>query len=402
MKPIEYPADFDAAVAAALAYPCFIDSSGNLYVLRTDGATVLVAGPSTGTNVRFQGAGSGQQIAWAAAQERLFVRFNESAQCIQAGLPRVRDAQGVPEYRRSALAVASPSSAYLVHNTEDALYCFAVAPDGICLCAKVEGHKGFGAWVEGGKLYIFGMRTRIHHETKATINTTLLGFWFKHGIGTLLQIDLSSGHVHIESATDTKKMLVATWGADAGESDDRYVKPLLEAWLDSVETTGGRVLIGGIADYRPPGGPGGLDVIIEEPNPLDFDGIALYRWREGEKVELLRLLRGVHYIGRIAGPEVELLYFVKPEDPRDEFKDRYFAMRVSPDMQSPLLPLAFDWAEGSLWTVQFDPSHVLRVGAIASVTTKKRDSPLSYRRHLAMSENGFDWRFVHQLPDSRV
>lgn len=402
MKPIKYPTDFDAAVAAALAHPCFIDSSGNLYVLRDDGATVLVAGPSTGTDVRFQGAGSGRQIAWVAAQERLFVRFNESAQCTQAALPRVRDAQGVPEYRRSALAVASPSNAYLVHNTEDALYCFAVAPDGIRLCAKVMGHKGFGAWMEGGNLYIFGMRTRIHHETKSTISTTLLGFWFKHGIGTLLQIDLSSGRVRIDSATDTKKALIAAWVADAGESDDRYVKPLLEAWLDSVKTNGGRVLIGAIADYRPPGGPDGLDVIIEEPSPLDFVGIALYRWREGKKVELLRLLHGFHYIGRIAGPEVELLYFVKPDDPCDEFKDCYFAMRVSPDMQSPLLPLAFDWAKGSLWTVQFDPSHVLRVGAIASVTTKLRDTALPYRRHLAMSENGFDWRFVHPLPDSRV
>lgn len=398
MTLIDYPADFDAAVTAALAHPCFIDSRGNLYALRDDGATVLVAGPETGTNVQFQGAGSSQWIAWAAAQERLFVRFNEGAQCIRATLPRTRDSIGLPAYRRSALAVASPSSAYLVHNTEDSLYCFAVAPDGIRLCAKVEGHKGFGAWAEGGNLYVFGMRTRIHHETKATIDTALLGFWFKHGIGTLLRIDLSSERVHIDSATDTKKALVAAWMAEAGESDDRYVKPLLEAWLDSVETAQGRVLIGAIADYR----PSEWDLVGEEPRPFDFDGIALYRWHEGQKVELLRLLRGVRYIGRMAGPEGELLYFVKRDDPRDDFTDRHFAVRVSPDMQSPLLPLAFDWAEENLWTVQFDPSHDERIGAIAAVTTKIRDTPLPYRRHLAMSDDGLAWRFVHELPDQRA
>jgi hypothetical protein len=397
MNPIDYPADFETTVGAALAHPCCVDSRGNLYALRDDGATVLVAGPETGTNVQFQDAGSGQQVAWAVAQERLFVRFNEGEQTIQAALPRTCDSIGLPAYRRSALTVASSSSAYLVHNTEEALYCFTITSDGIRMCAKVEGHKGFGAWVEGGDLYVFGMRTRIHKIVKPWFSKAQ-GFSLKYGIGTLVRIDLSSGDVHIDAAADTKKALVAAWKVVAGESEDRYVKPLLEVWLDSVETEQGRVLIGGVMDARLPE----FDDTSEEPHPADFVGIALYRWREGKEVELLRLLRDVRYIGRMARPDGEMLYFVKQEDPRDVFADRPFALRVTSDMQSPLLPLAFDWAQENLWTVQFEPCHDARVGAAAAVTTKIRNTPLPYRRHLAMSDDGLAWRFVHALPEQRV
>ena len=69
MKPIDYPADFEGTVTAALSYPCFIDSRGNLYSLRDDGATVLVSGPDVGTNVRFQSVGSSRQLAWADEDE---------------------------------------------------------------------------------------------------------------------------------------------------------------------------------------------------------------------------------------------------------------------------------------------------------------------------------------------
>lgn len=394
MKAINYPADFDSTVIAALAHPCFSDSRGNLYALREDGATVLVAGPESESNVQFQCAGSSQKLAWAATQERLFVSFNEGTQHAHATLPRSRDSIGLPEYRRSVLAMASPSSAYLVHNTPDALYCFAVSPGGANLLAKVERHNGRGAWMEGGTLYVFGMRTRIHKVGK---NWLSKGEWFslKYGIGTLLRIDLSNGRVHIHPAADTKKALVLAWIADAGKSEDRYVKPVLEAWLDSFETEGGRVLIGAVADQRQPES----DYIFEEPDPFDFDGIAMYRWREG-KVELLRLLRGLCYIGQMPIPEGTLLYFIKQADNKsDSFNNPRFAMRVTSDMHSPLLPVVFDWAEENLRTVQFEPSHDDRVGAIAAVTTQVRGTPLPYRRHLAMSDDGIAWRFVHQLPD---
>lgn len=393
MNPIDYPRDFDAAVVAALANPCFIDSSGNLYILRDDGATVLVAGPDTGTNVRFQGAGSSRNFAWAVAQERLFVRFNEGTQFLYAALPHVRDVKGVPQYRRSTLSVVSPSCAYLVHNTADAFFCFAVAPDGLRLCAKVEGHKGFGAWVAGGNLYAFGMRTRIRKTGKYRFWE---GEWFslKYGIGALLRINLSSGRVHIESATNIKTALVTAWRTDADESEDRYVKPLPEVWLDSIETEQGRVLVCGVMDGRMPE----FDDTFEEPDPNDFVGIALYRWSEGGKPALLRLLRGVRYIGKMAG---ELLYFVKRENPRDVYRDRHFAMRVSPDMRSPLLPVTFDWAVENLWTAQFDPCYDERVGAIAAVSIKMRDRH-SYQYHLAMSADGLVWRFVHALPTQHL
>lgn len=409
MKAIDYPADFDNVVTAALARPCFIDSRGNLYVLRDDGATELVAGPETGSNVQFQGAGSNRQLAWTATQERLFVSFNEGAKHVHATLPHVRDSIKLPSYRRSVLVAVSSSSAYLVHNTPDALYCFAVAPESVSLLAKVERHNGRGAWVEGGNLYVFGMRTRIHKTGKHWLGK---GEWFslKYGIGTLLRIDLSSRRVHIDSAADTTKALVAEWMAQVENCqsghvwpdryirtpmlEDQHVKPLLEAWLDSIETEHGRVLIGAVADKRQPES----DLTFEEPHPLDFEGIAFYRWRDG-KVELLHLMRGVRYVGQMAVPDGVLLYFVKPEDQRDEFKDRHFAMRVSADMQSPLILLAFDWAEENLRTVQFEPSYDERVGSIASVTTQIRDTPLPYRRHLAMSDDGIAWRFVHQLLD---
>jgi hypothetical protein len=203
--------------------------------------------------------------------------------------------------------------------------------------------------------------------------------------------------VHIDYATDTKKALIAAWMAEVDESDDRYVKPLLEAWLDSVETAQGRVLIGGVMDGRLPE----FDDTFEEPDPLDFDGIALYRLHEGKKVELLRLLRGVRYIGRMAGPEGELLYFVKRDDPHDVFTERHLAMRVSPDMQSPLLPLVFDWAEENRRTVRFDPIYGERVGAIAAVTTQIGDT-YPHRQHFAMSDDGLSWRFVHPLSGQRT
>ena len=396
MKAINYPADFDSVVTAALAHSCFIDSGGNLYGLRDDGATVLVAGPQTGSNVQFQAAGSGQQLAWAVTQERFFISFNEGAQSVHATLPRAGDSGNLSEYHRSVVAAASPSSAYLVHNTPDALYCFAVSPEGASLLAKVERHNGRGAWAEGGNLYVFGMRTRIHKTGKYLFSK---GEWFslKYGIGTLLRIDLSSKRVHIDLAADTKKALVAAWVADAGESEDSYVKPLLEVWLDSFDTGGGRVLIGAVADQR----QSESDYTFEEPHPLDFDGTTFYRWRDG-KIELLRLLRGLCYVGQMAGPEGVLLYFIKRADNKsDSFNDLRFAMRVSADMQSPLLPVVFDWVEENLRTVQFEPSHVDRIGAIAAVTTQVRNTPIPYRRHLATSDDGIVWRFAHQLPDQR-
>lgn len=397
MKPIDYPADFEGAVGAALAHPCFIDSRGNLYTLRQDGATVLVAGPETGTNVQFQNAGSGQHIAWAVTQERLFVRFNEGAQANQAALPRTGSSGYLPEYHRSIMTAMSTSNAYLVHNTPDELYCFAVSPEGVRQLAKVDRHNGRGAFVEGRNLYVFGMRTRIHKIVKPWFSKAE-GFSLKYGIGTLVRIDLSSGGVHIDAATDAKKALVAAWKADAGASEDRYVKPLLEVWLDSVETAHGRVLIGGVMDERLPE----FDDTSEEPHPADFVGIALYRWREGKEVELLRLLRGIRYVGRMARSGGELLYFVKQDDSRDVFAEIPLALRVTSDMQSPLLPLAFDWAQENLWTVDFDPCHDARVGAVAAVTTKMRNTPLPYRRHLAMSDDGLAWRFVHALPEQRA
>lgn len=394
---IDYLTDFDAYVIAALAHPCFIDSRGNLYVLRDDGATVIVAGPDTEIAVQFQGVGSSQQIAWAATQERLLVCFNEGAQHVQALLPRSRSSGYLPEYRRSFFTAVSPSTAYFVHNTPEALYCFAVSTAGASLIAKVDGHNGRGIYLEGENLYVFGMRSRIHKTGRYRFSK---GEWFSltYGIGTILRIDLSSGRVHIDSATDTKKELVAAWKADAGQSDNRYVKPLLEAWLDCVETAQGLVLIGGIMDER----PSEFDDAFEEPQPSDFCGVALYRWHIGQEAKLLRLLPDVRYIGRMAEPDGDLFYFVKQEDPHDVFKDRHFAMRVSRDMQSPLIELTFDWAKENLWTVKFEPCYAVRLGAIAAVTTKLRDTPLPYRRHLAMSENGFNWRFIHPLPDSRV
>lgn len=396
MNPIDYPVNFDSVVMATLAHPCFIDSRGNLYALRDDGAIMLVAGPECGTQVQFQGAGSDRHLAWAVTQEILFVHFHKNGQSIRAALPRTRDSIGIPTYRRSMLAVTLSSSAYLVHNTEDALYCFAVSPEGIRLCAKFEGHKGFGAWVEGGNLFVIGMRTRIHKTGKYWFSQ---GEWFslKYGVGTVLRIELSNGRTHIDSAAGTKKALVAAWTADAGDSDDRYVKPLLEVWLDGIETARGRVLIGGIMDGR----LSEFDDTFDEPHPSDFVGIALYRWREGEAPELLRLLRGVNYIGKMVDSTGEMLYFVKRENPRDVFTDRHYAMRVSPDMQSPLLPVTFDWANENLWTAQFNPGYDERVGAIAAVSTKIRDTPLPYQRHLAMSDNGLIWRFVHELPSQR-
>lgn len=394
MMPIDYPADFEAIVGAALAHPCIIDSRGNLYELRDDASTVLVAGPETGGNVRFQGAGSGGELAWAAAQERLFVRFGESAQTIQAALPRAGSGGNLPEYRRSALTVVSPSSAYLVHNTEEALYCFSVTRDGIRLCAKIEGYKGYGVMKEGGDLYVFGMHTRVHKIVKPWFSKTE-GFSLKYGIGALLRIDLPNGCVETSAATKTKKALVAAWKADAHETEDRYVRPLLEVWLDSFETAKGRVLIGGVMDERLPE----FDDTFEEPHPADFAGIALYRWKEGASAELLRLLRGVRYTGRMKGPKGELLYFSKQKDPRNAFTEHVLALQVSADMQSPLLPVAFDWAEENLLTVQFDPIHDARVGVVAAVTTKIRNVPLPYRRHIATSDDGFTWRFVHALPE---
>jgi hypothetical protein len=397
MKQIDYPIDFDGTVAAALAHPCCIDSRGNLYALRDDGATVLVMGPESGVNVQFQDAGSSQGVAWAITQERVFIRFNEGAQIIQAALPRTRDSIGLPTYRRSALAVTSASRAYLVHNTEEALYCFDIAPDGIRLCAKVEGYKAFGAWKDGDDLHVFGMRTRIHKIVKPWFSTAE-GFSLKYGIGTLMRIDLSSGRVRVDAASDAKKALVSAWRADAGDGEDRYVRPLLEVWLDSVETAQGRVLIGGIMDERSPE----FDDTSEEPHPADFVGIALYRRQGGRGIEFVRLLRGARYVGRIGRSDGDLLYFVKQDDPRDVFTGRHFSLRVTSDMQLPLMPIAFDWADENLWTVQFDPCHDARVGAVAAATTKVRNAPLPYRRHLAMSDDGVAWRFVHAFPEQRA
>jgi hypothetical protein len=45
VRPIDYPADFEVTVSAALAHPCRVDSRGNLYALRDDGASILIAGP---------------------------------------------------------------------------------------------------------------------------------------------------------------------------------------------------------------------------------------------------------------------------------------------------------------------------------------------------------------------
>lgn len=394
MKSIDYPTDFEGTVGSALAHPYFIDSRGNLYVMYEDGATVLMAGPETGTNIQFQNARSGQQVAWAVTQERLFVRFNDSAQTIQATLPLASSSGYLPEYCRSTMIVTSPSNAYLVHNTLDVLYCFAVSPDGMRQLVKVDRQNGRGAWVEGENLYVFGMRSRIHKIVKQWFSKAE-GFSLKYGIGTLMRIDLSNGEVHTNTAADTMRGLVAAWKEDVGESEDRYVKPLLEVWLDSVETVQGRVLIGGVMDERLPE----FDDTSEEPHPADFVGIALYRWREGKEVELLRLLRGVRYVGRMAMTDGELLYFVKQEDPLDVFTDRFLALRVTSDMQSTLLPLTFDWSEESLWTAQFSSYYDARVGAVAAVTTKIRDMPLPYRRHLAMSDDGLIWRFVHSLPE---
>lgn len=396
MEPITYPADLEDAVITALSHPSFIDSRGNLYSLRDDGATVLVAGPETGSQVQFQGAGSNRQLAWAATQERLFVSFNEGEKHIHATLLRAGSSGNLSEYHRSVLTVTSSSSAYLIHNIPEAVCCYAVSPEGISLLAKVERHNGRGAWLEDGSLYLFGMRTRIHKTGKHWFSK---GEWFslKYGIGTLLRIDLASGRVHIDSAADTKKTLVAAWITDAVKHEDRHVKPLLEAWLDSIETAQGRVLIGAVIDQRQPES----DYTFEEPHPLDFDGTTFYRWHAG-KIELLRLLPGLCYLGQMAGPEGVLLYFVKRADNQnDSFNDPRFVMQVSADMQSPLLPLVFDWTEESLRTVQFEPSYEDRVGFIAAVTTQIRDTPLPYRRHLSMSDDGIAWRFVHQLPDQQ-
>lgn len=394
MMSIDYPSDFNASIAAALAHPCLIDSRGNLYVLREDGATVLVAGPEAYGSVQFQGVGSGPTLSWAATQERLFVCFAEGEHQVQALLPCASTSGQLPEYRRCILNVVSPSIAYFLHNTPDALYCFAVSTSGVSLVTQVDRHNGRGAWLEEGNLYVFGMRSRIRKTGKYVFSK---GEWFslKYGIGMLARIELSSGRVYIDSAEATNKALAAAWKTDTGEGEHTYVKPKLEAWLDSVETTQGRVLIGGIMDER----PSEFDDTFEEPQPSDFSGIALYRWHGQKDMELLRLLRGVRYIGRMTGSAGEVLYFVRGDDPRDVFTDQHYAMRVSPDMQSPLMPLAFDWADRNLWTVQFDPSWDERVGAMAAVTTKIRDTPLPYRRHLALSNDGLAWRLAHPLPE---
>lgn len=395
METIEYPVDMENTLFAALSQPSFIDSRGNLYVLHDGGATVLVSGPETGSNIQFQGAGSSRQFSWAVTQERLFAYFYDGDH-LSAPLPRGGDSIKLPMYRRSVLAVTSSSSGYLLHNTESALYCFAVEPNGISLLAKVDRHNGRGAWVENGNLYIFGMRMRVHRTGKSWFNPKSEWFTLKRGIGALLRIDLKTKRLHIDSAGDTKKALKAAWLADAGDTKARFVQPLLEAWVGSFETEQGRILIGAVADKR----LSEWDDTFEEPNPLDFEGTAFYRWRDG-KVELLRLLRGARYIGQMAGSDGLVLFFSDADnDFRDE--DRYLVMRASPDVQSPLIPVRFDWVTDNLLTAQFEPSYDDRVGAIATATTQGHDIhhiPVIYRRHLAMSDDGITWRFVHQLPD---
>ena len=387
------PTNLCDSIDKVLMQPCFIDSRGNLYILRGDGATIQVIDSETGSCIRLQAVGSNQKIAWAVAQESLFVCFNEAKKYIYASLPKLRDTKGLPEYRRSNLFAMSSTSTYLIHNTEDTLYCFAISPEQVHLCAKIKKYRGFGAWLDGKNLYVYGMRTRIHHENKNTVWSSFLGFWFKPGIGAVIRIGLSDGQVHEIGAGDTKKMLAAAWTTSAGDSDDRHVYPLLEAWLDSVETEKGRILIGAIADQR----PGGMDIIIEEPNPLDFVGIAFYRWNT-ESFELLRVLRGVRYIGKMAGAGEVLLYFISREGQLDGYKDSYYAMRVSADMDVPFIPLTFDWEKNQLRTTRFEPWYDERVVFFATMSTQIRDT-YPCQHYLAMSEDGITWRSVHQLPE---
>jgi hypothetical protein len=356
-----------------------------------------VAGPEAGTgNVQFQSAGSERNVAWAATQERLFIAFDECAQTNCFTLPTTLDSMRLSSYRRSVLVPGSSTRAYLIHNTQDAVYCFAVSPSEANICARVGQHNGRGAWVEGGSLYLFGMRKRKRRDEMSWFNPKRAWVTLNHGIATLMRIDLQNGCVDVDSAADTKKTLRAAWIEGAAEGEDRDVKPLLEAWVGSVETVAGRVLIGAIADER----RSESDDTFEEPTPLDFEGVAFYRRCDG-KVALLRLLRGIRYVSQLRGPSGAMLFFMRRENQHDAFSDRYFAMLTSVDMQSSMIPLVFDWEEGNLRTVQFDPSYDDRVGFIAAVTTQMRDAPLPYRRHFAMSTDGIAWHIVDCLPDQR-
>lgn len=116
--------------------------------------------------------------------------------------------------------------------------------------------------------------------------------------------------------------------------------------------------------------------------------------------ELIRLLHGVRYIGRVTVAADELLYFAKCADPNDVYKESLFALSVTSDMSFPVLPVTFDWAAENVWTDQFDSCSDSRIGPVAAVTTKLRHEPLPYRRHLAMSDDGSSWRFVHVLPNA--
>jgi hypothetical protein len=275
--------------------------------------------------------------------------------------------------------------AYFICNTLDYVYCFEISVNGINQLAVVPRINGRACWIEGGDLYIAGMRTRVRKVGRYWF---MGGEWYslKRGVNALIKVKLSDRRLSVVTSIASNRRLAAEWKAKIAFKDDAM--HYLEAWLDSVNIGSDRILVGGVADRC----QSDWDTVFEAPRPNDFEGSALYQWSKG-KVKLIRVLCGMRYVGKLKIGDEIILYFFK------NFNDRnnYFAMRISEGLQSELMPLSLGWEKDGTSTIRFEPKYEENVGAFSVATTSVRDVAPPHPRVFSKSADGINWSYICSL-----
>jgi hypothetical protein len=370
----------DEKIFAALTAPLFIDVYGNLYALRSDGATTCIARPGSRDRVRFFRPCTDKMHKWVATNEKIYFLINGNRRfLIQPAAGSFRYTDIVPQYS-PIFSLHGPSEAVGVSSL-NGLACIKLSDDPTAFGVHPTMYALAG-WVNAGSGYMSGV-DRLRGPK---------GAGHERGEAWIARFDLQS-----EKLMGLDKAALASEGMAALLTK---VYPLggrtsfaVECWLDAVSSSDQPLLVGGVVDL-------GLFedewMLTKIPSDTDFNILVLahyaggrlepkavlypYRFRQSVTVGQEAFLYLTYSDRSVGTTDVSSLRVVHV-DGRGSIGEPRALHFLGLDSTLPVSFLDFHYDQ-----------HIGFYGCLALTRTFA-----SHDCYLCRSDDGIDWTVVHPL-----
>lgn len=373
--------DEDAEVFKALALPSMIDVHGRLFVLREDGATVLVNGPAGSGQVRFFKPCTSGLHKWVATNKKIYILINGEREFLIAfDKDTFFYSDIAPQY--TPIFPINENSSCIGLSTLKGFASIEIDGDRVSWPAVHPNFHGLGGWVHEDVRYFVGMVGR--PLTKAGDHA--------RGNNSFIRCkNQPERKAHIDSMGIDGNAIAACLGDTYPIGSKTSLK--VECWLHTDLLRNNQpLLVGGIVDV-------GLfeDECLLGPVPdyTDYNVIGVFKL-----INSVPVLQSAFYPYRfwqaISIADGSLLYLQDCEQQAGVSVRTFYVVRIDRDggISNPE-PLRIDGLSSDLRVSFMDLHYDERIGFYGSFVLAKTFA--SHECCLIRSEDGINWAFVHDL-----